>query len=340
MSKSKPEYLDSKYWPTNEDGKVTEGFYEQDGKLVAVLRVGQKLQAAEASEREWRINRAHEAMHRNEEIVDCPVQGRGEITLKVHAMAAEFPVTELGIFARMVEDVEQRGFDNPIDLTPEDEILDGRTRAWVAWVTGIEVPVRPFEGTAEEATSKAVAGNLLRRHLTTVAQAALALKYLAPALTAEAAKRQREGKKVEGSSRVADELAVRSNGAFSASTVKRIKGVESAPATFARVIDGELTSAKEISEAMEDEIRSTLTPAQKAQRTKAQRSSGRSTVRLAEPADKVMDRFDADLDKLEAAIDAERLGTLTAAKLDVRVRKVMERLAELIGEDAPDAAAS
>lgn len=171
-------------------------------------------------------------------------------SLSPHAMAQEFPLADRLLFRDTLVDVERNGFRDPIDLTADDQIVDGRTRVAVGWVTGIPVPVRQLDDDSK-AESIALSGNLYRRHLSAVAHAAIFDKFVVPALAREAAEREKGGVEVPESlrGRTIDKASEMSGGRFSPATLQRVKGLsETAPKTYRRVVEGELTSVPQIKE--------------------------------------------------------------------------------------------
>jgi ParB/RepB/Spo0J family partition protein len=107
------------------------------------------------------------------------IQQRDLGRLKPHPEADLIPQMRPDEYNDLVEDIEQRGIVDPLVVTGESIVIDGRHRLMAAKALGLEsVPVREFEGDASEQRDFMLRAALLRRHLTTAQRKALAAQLI------------------------------------------------------------------------------------------------------------------------------------------------------------------
>lgn len=199
-------------------------------------------------------------------------------TGEIHPAANLFPMIEGDEFAALVDDIRTNGLIEPVWLTPDGALLDGRNRANACKQTGVELRTRVYDG--DDPIGFVVSLNIHRRHLTTGQQALLALEVLS-AYEAEALRRKAEGgetagrgrpkekdgadrhQPIERGPRAADKAA--SVVGVSGRAVARAKRVqEKAPDLAEKVRSGELAL-----DAAEKEVRAIVAKQQYLQRQKA-----------------------------------------------------------------------
>jgi len=64
----------------------------------------------------------------------------------VHPACAAWPMLPASEFAKLVEDIKANGLYNPIWLTPEGQIIDGKNRYQACEQAGVEPLFRIYEG--------------------------------------------------------------------------------------------------------------------------------------------------------------------------------------------------
>lgn len=95
--------------------------------------------------------------------------------LTPHPRASVVPLPDPDTYNQMLEDIERRGIQVPLDITPDGVVMDGRTRLTIARTLAIpEVPVRVIEGA--DPFDYMVRAALMRRDLTKSQRAMLALE--------------------------------------------------------------------------------------------------------------------------------------------------------------------
>jgi hypothetical protein len=99
-------------------------------------------------------------------------------------------------YARLEGDIKARGQQHPITVYRE-QILDGRHRYRACQALGIEPQFEPFIGDDQSALAFVIGENLHRRHLSPSQVGMVAAKFAAM-VKAEAAERERAGKKPSG----------------------------------------------------------------------------------------------------------------------------------------------
>lgn len=92
----------------------------------------------------------------------------------IHPAAELFPLIQGDDFEELVADVAANGLLEPIWLTSDGALLDGRNRVRACHRTGTQVSTRTYEGS--DPVGFVVSLNLKRRHLTTGQKAMLALE--------------------------------------------------------------------------------------------------------------------------------------------------------------------
>jgi len=106
---------------------------------------------------------------------------------KVHPAADVFPMIEGDELDALVESVRQHGLMEPVWLTPDGTLLDGRNRMAACKASGIEPTFRVYHG--DDLVDFIVRLNIHRRHLST-GQKAMAATDLLPMYEAEAKTQQ------------------------------------------------------------------------------------------------------------------------------------------------------
>jgi 16S rRNA G966 N2-methylase RsmD len=96
------------------------------------------------------------------------------IDLQTHPAADLFPLMDGQEFDELVQDIKANGLIEPVWLTKEKLLLDGRNRYRACAVAGAELQYRTYEGA--DPIGFAVSLNLKRRHLTEGQKAMLGLK--------------------------------------------------------------------------------------------------------------------------------------------------------------------
>ncbi len=164
----------------------------------------------------------------------------------VHPAANLFPMMSDEDIDALAKSIREQGLRQPIILTEDGQLLDGRNR--VAACSRAGVPPRHEVYRGNDPVAYVMALNMDRRHLTTGQKAMLALK-IEPMYEAEAAKRMRAGVRMnpeadlpQGSQRAAQSrdkagAAVKVSGRAVAQA-KRV--AESAPDLAQRVESGEM----------------------------------------------------------------------------------------------------
>src|SRR5437773_3732673 len=111
--------------------------------------------------------------------------------LRPHAEAERIPLMPEPEYEAFRADIDARGLLVPIEITPEDVVLDGRQRLRAARELGLaQVPVRVIE--AEDELEYMLRAAVLRRQLSPAQRAALALEFSRVGeLRAQAGERQR-----------------------------------------------------------------------------------------------------------------------------------------------------
>jgi len=97
--------------------------------------------------------------------------------LPIHEAAECFPPLDGPAFDELVEDIRTHGLREPIVLTADGKVLDGRNRLGACLKAGVEPTFRTFRGPGK-AIQYVISANLRRRHLNT-SQRAMAAAQLA-----------------------------------------------------------------------------------------------------------------------------------------------------------------
>jgi 16S rRNA G966 N2-methylase RsmD len=120
-------------------------------------------------------------------------------TGEIHPAANLFPMISGDEFDDLTNDIKTNGLIEPLWLTVDGQLLDGRNRAAACRESGVEPRFRVYEG--NDPISFVVSLNLKRRHLTAGQKAMLALEVLSAyeeqgrKIMAEAAPKAHESKK-------------------------------------------------------------------------------------------------------------------------------------------------
>lgn len=89
--------------------------------------------------------------------------------LKAHPYADQFPMLSVEEIASLAESIAQNGQRNPIVLTTDGEILDGRNRYAACQVAGVEPETVTYEGS--DLAEYVIDSNVTRRNMSTGARA-------------------------------------------------------------------------------------------------------------------------------------------------------------------------
>ena len=92
----------------------------------------------------------------------------------IHPAAELFPLIQGDDFEELVADIAANGLLEPVWVTADGDLLDGRNRVRACHRTGTPVTTRTYEGS--DPVGFVVSLNLKRRHLTTGQKAMLALE--------------------------------------------------------------------------------------------------------------------------------------------------------------------
>jgi 16S rRNA G966 N2-methylase RsmD len=117
---------------------------------------------------------------------------------EIHPAANLFPMISSDEFDDLVNDIKTNGLIEPLWLTVDGQLLDGRNRAAACRESGVEPRFRVYEG--NDPISFVVSLNLKRRHLTAGQKAMLALEVLS-AYEEQGRQLKAEGAKVAGRGR-------------------------------------------------------------------------------------------------------------------------------------------
>ena len=109
----------------------------------------------------------------------------------VHPYAEKFPMLGEAELAELAESIAENGLRNPIVLTPDGLILDGRNRSAACERAGVSPTTIVYEG--DDLAEYVIDCNSSRRHMSTGARA------MATALVLQAAQRRKNGRWVRGS---------------------------------------------------------------------------------------------------------------------------------------------
>lgn len=94
--------------------------------------------------------------------------------LRAHPVAEEYPFLEGSDFTELVEDIRANGLRDPITLTPDRLILDGRNRYRACREAAVEPAFETYHG--NDLVEFVASRNLFRRHLTDARRAMIAGK--------------------------------------------------------------------------------------------------------------------------------------------------------------------
>ena len=102
---------------------------------------------------------------------------------KVHPLASQFPAFGKRDLKELMEDIKENGLHNPIVITKDDQLLDGRNRLRACLELGIKVkdiPKEVVDDNDEPTLYRHVWGlNFVRRQLSDSQKVAMRRKYLA-----------------------------------------------------------------------------------------------------------------------------------------------------------------
>ena len=115
-------------------------------------------------------------------VEDQEVHPRVGETMEFHPLAAIFPLLTGEEFAGMVADIKQNGLRDPITLTPDRLILEGRNRYRACIEAGVEPKFETTREPQENWLSFIISKNVHRRHLTASQRAAVAAELVTTTL--------------------------------------------------------------------------------------------------------------------------------------------------------------
>jgi len=258
--------------------------------------------------------------------------------MKIHKLAEYFPQLEGEEFDLFVEDIKNRGQQEPIVMV-DDEILDGVNRWRACERLGIEPIIEQYTG--DDPLAYVISLNIRRRHLDVSQRAALATEML-PEFERQAKERMKTmlpgtfgghggGRKTtreDGQKELARDDAARMFG-VSGRSVQRAKGVkEKAPEKFRDVIKGKITIG-----AADAELRQ----AEAAKRAAAQldKQTGKAVKQEHHGVAEYFDALKAFRDRLKLTIEGtKRERWFAPESINIVLEKhtrICEMLAELEG---------
>lgn len=106
--------------------------------------------------------------------------------LKPHPYADKYPMLSDGELAELAESIKANGLRQPIVITPDGQILDGRNRYAACQQAGVEPQVETYDG--DDLAEYVIDCNSSRRHMSTGARA------MADALVLQADNKRADGK--------------------------------------------------------------------------------------------------------------------------------------------------
>lgn len=142
------------------------------------------------------------------------------VAFPIHPAAELFPAPSPDQRQALLADIKQHGLKEPIWLTEDGRLLDGRTRLAICNELGLACPTRTYKGLDPEAF--AVSLNLHRRHLTTQERAVIAARLVTTAVGDNQFKSKKGGSADPASRQVTVKKAARALN-VSPKSVKRAK---------------------------------------------------------------------------------------------------------------------
>ena len=119
---------------------------------------------------------------RDQRPASTPVHPRVGETLEFHPLANIFPLLTGEEFDGIVADIKQNGLLDPIILTPDGLILEGRNRYRACLEAGVEPKFETTREPQENWLSFIISKNVHRRHLTASQRAAVAAELVTTTL--------------------------------------------------------------------------------------------------------------------------------------------------------------
>ena len=116
--------------------------------------------------------------------------------MKAHPYADKFPMLPQGELEELAESIRENGLRQPIVITPDGLILDGRNRAAACGLVGIEPETVLYEG--DDLAEYVIDCNVTRRNMSTGARA------MATALVLAEDGRRGDGRWKRGSVHITD----------------------------------------------------------------------------------------------------------------------------------------
>ena len=123
---------------------------------------------------------------------------------EIHPAAELFPLINGEEFAALVADIKENGLLEPVWLTADGVLLDGRNRARACAEAGVKIATRTYAG--DDPVGFVVSLNLTRRHLTTGQRAMLALEVEALIAAGTRTGRPRAATEVDGQASIVDDI--------------------------------------------------------------------------------------------------------------------------------------
>ncbi len=119
---------------------------------------------------------------RNQRPASTPNHPRVRETLEFHPLADIFPLLTGEEFDDLKADIKQNGLLDPITLTPDRLILEGRNRYLASLEAGVEPKFETTREPQENWLSLIISRNVHRRHLTASQRAAVAAELVTTTL--------------------------------------------------------------------------------------------------------------------------------------------------------------
>jgi hypothetical protein len=188
--------------------------------------------------------------------------------LEPHPLALIFPALTEDRLAELACDIRDHGLIEPITLSKDHRVLDGRSRVEACKRAGlIEIPFLVFEGNEAQAQAFVYAKNMLRRQLTDDQRAGIAARFATMSHGGDRSKPPVGGLPV---------AAAASQAGVSKRTVERAKAVDKqAPALMDEVIAG----TKKLAVARKEAATKKPTPHHRPQHPSKAKRRGRLNIR-------------------------------------------------------------
>jgi ParB-like chromosome segregation protein Spo0J len=161
--------------------------------------------------------------------------------MKPHPFADAFPMLDQSELRKLADDIQQNGQHQPILVTEDGQILDGRNRWAACERAGIKPVTKVIHGDDEELLKLVVSMNLHRRHLNESQRGMVAAKLADLKPGQRASKKSAAG--IQAAGRVSQQAAAKALN-VSRDTVQGCAKIrrEGSPETIAKVERGELSA--------------------------------------------------------------------------------------------------